>query len=71
METFFKLPEKIDIFRKFAWKIIFFVKLPEKVDIFRIFAGWKNRISLQPGSTTPRFQIRLTPLMRVITLKEA
>src|SRR6218665_1679822 len=37
-----------------------FLKLPEKREMFRKFT-WKNR-SLLPGSTTPRFQIRLTPL---------
>ena len=40
---FVKLPERIDIFRKFAWKNrIFLAKLPEEIEIFRKFA-WKNQ----------------------------
>jgi len=79
----FKLPEKIEIFQKFAWKKLEFLEnLPEKIEIFRKFAwkkskfcceiAWKNRnfseICLKnrnlfwPGSKTPKFQTRLTPL---------
>jgi len=42
--NFFKFPEKIEIFLKFAWKNQIFLKLPEKIDTVRKFA-WKNRIS--------------------------
>ena len=53
---------------KFLPKNRLFVKLPEQIKVFRKFA-WKNR-NVLPGSTTPRFQTRLTPLS-VATLAEA
>jgi len=37
-----------------------FVKLTEKIEISRKFA-WKKSKLCWPGSTTPRFQTRLTP----------
>jgi len=58
--VFVKLPEKFEIFRKFALENRFCFKLPEKITIFRKFA-WKNQNFL-PGSTTPQIsnQIAIT-----------
>src|SRR6218665_2317768 len=63
------LPEEIYIFHQFAWKSRNFSSIclekskifPGKIEIFQKFA-WKNQFFL-PGSTTPRFQTRLTPLI--------
>src|SRR6218665_2853968 len=58
--------KRSNFFRKFALKNRFFLnclkksKLPEKVEIFRIF--FRKSEFFSPGSTTPRFQTRLTPL---------
>jgi len=69
-KIFFKLPEKIEILGNFASKSQIFLKLPEKSKFFVKFPD-KNpmfsKICLEksnflPGSTTPRFQTRLTPL---------
>ena len=61
IEICFKMTEKSKYFENLPAKIDFFVKLPEKVEISRKFA-WKLDI-FRHGSTTPRFQARLTPLI--------
>src|SRR6218665_1628628 len=55
------LPGKIKIFQNFAWRNRNFLK---KVEISRKFA-WIIEILLT-GSMTPRFQTRLTPLIREV-----
>jgi len=46
------LPEKVEIFRKFAWiNQNLFGKLPEKIEIFGNFLG---QIDFLPGSKTPQ-----------------
>ena len=58
---------KIEIFRKFAGKIEFFlVKLSEKIEIFRKFA---RKIDFLPWSTTPQFQTGFTPLISVNNIR--
>jgi len=39
-----KLPEKVEILRKFAWEIEFFVKLPEKSKFLGNFPGKKGKL---------------------------
>ena len=51
---FFKLPEKIECFWKFAWKIDFFVKFPEKIDFYWKFVC-KNRIFFNLNPRPPDF----------------
>src|SRR6218665_3601382 len=61
IEIFKKFAEKIEIFQKFARKNQHvFVKLPENRNFSEICME-KSKFCL-PGSTTPRFQTRLTPL---------
>ena len=56
-KLFVKLPEKIEIFWKFAWENqISFVKLPEKIEIWGNLPG-KIKFFL-PRPTTPQISNR-------------
>jgi len=55
------LPWKIEIFWKFSWKRWIFLKIPWKNRNFSEICLEKSTLCW-PGSTTPSFQTRLTPL---------